>query len=227
VTSALLAENGPNSFIWWHWVATHTDDMRERTYQHLQLTVLAIVFGFGLSLVLALLALRWRWLYTPLIWIASVLYSIPSIALFVILLPITGFTTTTVEIALVSYTLLILIRNIVTGVDDVPAAVKEAADGMGYTPLRRFWSIDMRLALPAIMAGLRIATVTTIGLVTVAGIIGAGGYGHFIDEGLSRNFSTEIVVGAVLSIAVAVLFDVALAGVQRLITPWARAEVRR
>jgi osmoprotectant transport system permease protein len=221
-----ILANDKDSFIWWKWVGDHTDDIRARSIQHVQLTVEAVVIGFVLSLVLSLLILRWRWLYIPITTIVGVLYTVPSIALFVILLPITGFTTNTVEVALVSYTLLILIRNIVTGVDGVSPAVKEAADGMGYTRWHRFWDVDVRLALPAIMAGLRIATVTTIGLVTVAGIIGAGGYGHFIDEGLSRNFNTEIVVGAALSIALAVVFDVALASLQRVLTPWAQREAR-
>jgi osmoprotectant transport system permease protein len=221
-----ILANDKDSFIWWKWVGDHTDDIRARSIQHVQLTVEAVVIGFVLSLVLSLLILRWRWLYIPITTIVGVLYTVPSIALFVILLPITGFTTNTVEVALVSYTLLILIRNIVTGVDGVSPAVKEAADGMGYTRWHRFWDVDVRLALPAIVAGLRIATVTTIGLVTVAGIIGAGGYGHFIDEGLSRNFNTEIVVGAALSIALAVVFDVALASLQRVLTPWAQREAR-
>jgi osmoprotectant transport system permease protein len=218
--------NDKDSFIWWKWVGDHTDDIRERSLQHVQLTVEAVLIGFVLSLALSLLILRWRWLYIPITTIVGVLYTVPSIALFVILLPITGFTTSTVEVALVSYTLLILVRNIVTGVDGVSPAVKEAADGMGYTRWHRFWDVDVRLALPAIMAGVRIATVTTIGLVTVAGIIGAGGYGHFIDEGLSRNFNTEIVVGAALSIALAVVFDVGLAAFQRVLTPWAQREAR-
>ena len=142
-------------------------------------------------------------------------------------MPITGFTRTTAEIGLVSYTLLILIRNTVAGVDGVPAAVKEAADGMGYTPARRFFAVDLRLATPAIVAGLRIAAVTTIGLVTVAAVIGEGGYGHFISDGLDRGFSTPIVVGATLSIVMAIVFDVVLVGVERLITPWARRRVIR
>ena len=137
-------------------------------------------------------------------------------------MPLTGFTTLTGEIGLVSYTLLILIRNIVAGVDGVPASVKEAADAMGYRPARRFVAIDLRLATPAIVAGLRIATVTTIGLVTVTGLIGLGGYGSLIDDGLKRTFSTPIVVGAGLSVVMAIVLDLGLVLLERSLTPWAR-----
>jgi osmoprotectant transport system permease protein len=156
-----------------------------------------------------------------------VLYTIPSLALFVLLVPWTGFTTLTGEIGLVSYTLLILIRNIVAGVDGVPPAVQEAADAMGFRPVRRFFSVDLRLATPAIIAGLRIATVTTIGLVTVTGLIGLGGYGSLIDDGLSRTFSTPIVVGAGLSVVMAIALDIGLVSIERVLTPWARRRAAR
>jgi osmoprotectant transport system permease protein len=131
-----------------------------------------------------------------------------------------------VLIALVTYTLLILLRNIVEGVDAVPAAVIEAADGMGYEPWRRFLAVDLRLAAPAVIGGVRVATVTVIGLVTVGALVGSGGYGTFISDGLSRSFSTPIIVGGGLSIAMAVLFDVVFVAVQRLVTPWARRGAR-
>jgi len=122
----------------------------------------------------------------------------------------------------VSYTLLILVRNMVAGVDGVPDHVKEAADGMGYTGARRFLSIDLRLATPTIVAGLRIAAVTTVGLVTITALIGQGGYGSLIDDGLSRNFSTPVVVGAVLSVVMAISFDLALVLAEWIVTPWSR-----
>ena len=172
-----MAANGPDSFIWWDWVDRHRELIKNATLEHLRLTVIAVTVGFAISGVLAVIALRFRWTYAPITWVTGVLYTIPSLALFVLLVPFTGFTTLTGEIGLVSYTLLILIRNIVAGVDGVPASVKEAADGMGFRPARRFFSVDLRLATPAIIAGLRIATVTTIGLVTVTGLIGLGGYG--------------------------------------------------
>jgi osmoprotectant transport system permease protein len=206
----------------WEWVADHTEEIREATVQHLQLTLIALAFGFAISAVLATVAVRFRWTYAPITWVSGVLYSIPSLALFAFLVPITGLTTTTAEIGLVSYTLLILVRNMVAGVDGVPDHVKEAADGMGYTGGRRFLSVDLRLATPTIVAGLRIAAVTTVGLVTITALIGQGGYGSLIDDGLSRNFSTPVVVGAVLSVVMAVSFDLALVGVEWLVTPWSR-----
>jgi osmoprotectant transport system permease protein len=219
--------NGPDSFIWWDWVGRHTDDIWERTVQHLQLTAVAIAVGLAISVVLAVVALHWRRTYAPITWVTGLLYSIPSVALFAFLVPITGLSFLTAEIGLVSYTLLILVRNIVAGVDGVPAEVKEAADGMGYTPARRFVEIDLRLATPTIVAGLRIASVTVVGLVTVTALVGSGGYGVFILDGLARNFTTPIVLGATLSIGLAVAIDIVLLGVQRALTPWAaRGRVR-
>ena len=223
----VLAANGPDSFIWWDWVDRHRDQIQNATFEHLRLTLIAVVVGFAISAVLAVIALRFRWTYGPITWITGFLYTIPSLALFVLLVPLTGFTTLTGEIGLVSYTLLILIRNIVAGVDGVPASVKEAADAMGYRPARRFVAIDLRLATPAIVAGLRIATVTTIGLVTVTGLIGLGGYGSLIDDGLKRTFSTPIVVGAGLSVVMAIVLDLGLVLLERSLTPWARRRVVR
>lgn len=215
--------NGPDSFIWWDWVGRHTHEIWLATLEHLRLTLLAVVIGLAISLLLAALSLRWRPLYTPLAGFAGLLYTIPSLALFALLLPITGFNTLTAEIGLVSYTLAIFLRNIVEGVDGVAPAVTDAADGMGYGLIRRLTTVEFPLALPAIIAGLRIATVTTVGLVTVTGLIGQGGYGSFINAGLGRTFSTEIVVGGGLSVIMAVALDLLLLGVQRVATPWTRA----
>lgn len=225
----IVLANDAQSFIWWDWVDGHRDLIWNATLEHLRLTVIAVAFGLLIAGGLSVISLRFRWTYAPITWITGVLYTIPSLALFVLLVPWTGFTTLTGEIGLVSYTLLILVRNIVAGVDGVPAPVREAADAMGYRPTRRFFEVDLRLATPAIVAGLRIATVTTIGLVTVTGLIGLGGYGALIvDQGVRRGFfSTPIVVGSGLSIAMAIVLDVGLAGVERLLTPWARRRVAR
>ncbi|HET9541562.1 MAG TPA: ABC transporter permease, partial [Acidimicrobiales bacterium] len=196
------------------------------TIEHLQLTAIALGVGLVLSIALATIAIRWQKAYAPIAGFAGVLYAIPSLALFAILFPITGLTVLTAEIALVGYTLLILIRNIVAGVQGVPDAVKEAADGMGYRPLHRFFAVDLRLATPAIVAGIRIAAVTIIGLVTVTFVIGFGGYGSLINDGLSRDFNTPVVVGAILSIALALAIDIILLLVERLLTPWNRAARR-
>jgi osmoprotectant transport system permease protein len=206
----------------WAWVGEHLDDVWSRTVEHVQLTVVALAIGFAISLGLSLLALRYRVTYAPITWVASVLYTIPSLALFGLLIPLTGLGFWTAEIALVSYTILIFVRNIVAGIDGVPAAVIEAADGMGYTRFRRLWSVELPLALPTIVAGVRIAAVTVIGLVTVAAFVGNGGYGAFILDGLDRNFSTPVVLGAGLSVVFATTVDASLALVQYLLTPWSR-----
>ncbi|MFP5322287.1 MAG: ABC transporter permease [Acidimicrobiia bacterium] len=206
----------------WDWVAERGDEIWERTVEHLQLTGFAVGIGFVIAMAMALVALRWRSTYAPFAAFSGALYSIPSLALFAILVPFTGLGFRPVLIALVTYTLLILLRNIVAGVDSVPRSVIEAADGMGYEPWRRFLAVDLRLAAPAIIGGVRVATVTVIGLVTVGALVGSGGYGVFIDDGLNRNFSTPIVVGGGLSIAMALAFDAAFVLLQRLVTPWAR-----
>jgi osmoprotectant transport system permease protein len=209
-------------FIRWSWVLDNLDDIWQRTVEHLTLTVIAVAVGFVMAVGLSLIARRYRHTYGPITWTAGVIYTIPSLALFAFLVPITGLTTLTAEIGLVGYTLLILIRNIVAGLDGVSPTVKEAAAAMGYTGRRMFLEVEVPLALPVIIAGVRIATVTTIGLVTVTALIGQGGYGKFILSGLNRFFTTEIVVGAVLSVILAVAADLALVGLERLLTPWSR-----
>jgi osmoprotectant transport system permease protein len=209
-------------FVVWSWVWDHTDDIIAATWEHISLTAVAVAIGFALSMGLSLIGIRFPRSATPITWVTGVMYTIPSLALFALLVPITGLTFLTAEIGLVSYTLLILIRNITAGIEGVPADIIEAARGMGYTRRRLLWEIEVPLALPAIMAGLRIATVTTVGLVTVTALITYGGLGAFIFRGLNRFFNTEIVVGVVLSIVLAVALDVTLVVIERLLTPWAR-----
>ena len=211
-----------DAFVDWGWIGGRWDQIWERVLEHLLLTGIALGVGLVISLGLATLALRWRRTYSPITWVTGIFYSIPSLALFAFLVPITGFTVLTAEIGLVSYTLLILVRNIVAGIDAVPAETREAALGMGYTRARLFWEIELPLALPVIIAGLRIAAVTVIGLVTVTALIGQGGVGFFILRGLQRFFSTEIVLGTALSVVLAVAVDVALLAVERSLTPWSR-----
>lgn len=206
----------------WDWVGRHLDDVWERTLEHLQLTALAVAIGLLISVPLAIYAYRHPRVYAPLTWTAGLLYTIPSLALFVVLLPITGLSYRTAEIGLVSYTLLILIRNTTAGLRGVPDDVREAARGMGYTHGQLLWRVEVPLALPVIVAGVRLATVTTIGLVTVTALIGLGGFGQFILLGLRQAFPTAALLGAVLSIALAVAADGLLLGAQRLATPWAR-----
>ncbi len=211
-----------DAFFRWSWVFDHLDDIRDKVVEHLVLTGIALGVGFVISLLLALVALRFRVTYAPITWVTGALYTIPSLALFAFFVPITGFTILTAEIGLVSYTLLILIRNIVAGIDGVDPAVKEAARGMGYGRRRLFLEIELPLALPVIIAGIRIAAVTTIGLVTVTALIGQGGVGFFILSGLNRFFDTEIILGTALSVILAVAADVSLVLLERALTPWSR-----
>jgi osmoprotectant transport system permease protein len=207
----------------WDWIVRNLDDIGFRLGQHLYLAGIALAVGFAISFALALLIYRDRRLYPPIAGVAGTLYTIPSLALFAVLVPITGLSILTAEIALVGYTLLIFVRNIVAGLDGVPQDVRDAADGMGYTAWQRLWRIDLPLALPSIVAGARIATVTTIGLVTVAGIVGQGGLGRLIiDDGLRRDFPTPLYVGALLAVVTALLADVLLLTAQRALSPWTR-----
>jgi osmoprotectant transport system permease protein len=209
-------------WIRWDWVSNHLDVIGASLAQHIELTIIAVGIGSLIALPLGLLAWRDRLLRAPVFSVTGILYTIPSLALFSLLIPFTGLSVLTAEIGLVSYTLLILIRNIVTGLDAVPGDVREAAQGMGYRPLKQLTEVEFPLAVPAIIAGVRIATVTTIGLVTVTALIGEGGLGSLIYDGLLRDFKTPLVVGTVLSVALAVVADLSLSGLQRLITPWAR-----
>lgn len=218
--SGLLAQE----LLDWEWVRQNLDEIWARAGEHLELTVLAVAIGFAISFPVAIAAHRRRALLAPVSFVAGVLYTIPSLALFVVLIPWTGLSYTTALIGLVGYTLLILIRNVVAGLDGVPEDVRAAALGMGYGPRQMLWRVDVPLALPVIVAGVRLAMVTTIGLVTVTALIGLGGFGHFILMGIRLSRSTPTIVGAVLSVALAVVADAGLLAAQWWLTPWARRE---
>jgi osmoprotectant transport system permease protein len=206
------------------WIIDNLDEIARRLGEHVLMTVLAVAVGLVISFGLALLVRAWPRLYGPVIGVSGVIYSIPSLALFALLIPITGITLLTAEIALVGYTLLILVRNILTGLNGVPAEVTDAARGMGYSRSQRLWQVELPIALPVIVAGIRVATVTTIGLVTVTSLIGMGGLGYLIvNSGIRRFFATSILTGVVLSVALAVAADLALLALQHRLTPWARA----
>ncbi len=207
----------------WDWVLDHRDDVWLAVGEHVWLTFLAVTIGLAISLPGGVFVARHRRLFGPVTAFAGFLYTIPSLALFAFLTPITGLSTTTAEIGLVSYTLLILIRNVVAGLDGVAPDVKEAARGMGLSDRQLLWKVEMPLAVPTIVAGMRIATVTTIGLVTVTALIGKGGAGYFILFGLNRTFSTSIILGAALAVLLAIAFDFVLLRTERLLVPWARA----
>jgi len=207
----------------WDWIAGHLDELAFRLGQHVELTAIAVGVGLVIAFGLSLLILRTPRLEAPITWVTGTLYTIPSLALFALLVTITGLSVLTAEIGLVSYTLLILIRNIIRGIRSVPADVREAAVGMGYAPRQLLWRIEVPLALAVIVAGVRLATISTIGLVTVTALIGQGGFGFLILIGIQRFFSTELIAGAVLSVTLAVAADALLVLLQRRLTPWARA----
>jgi osmoprotectant transport system permease protein len=208
----------------WPWIVDHLDELAERTVQHLYLAGIAVVIGFVISFGLALWSVRRRAVYPPIAAVAGIVYTVPSLAMFAALVPVTGLSILTAEVPLILYSLLIFLRNIVAGFDAAPREVLDAADGMGYTRAQRLWRVELPLAVPLIVAGLRLASVSTIGLVTITGMLGDrfGGLGFFIFEGYRRGFPTEIFAGALPSIALAIGVDLLLVWVQRRITPWAQ-----
>lgn len=206
------------------WVLDNLDAIGQRLGEHVVMVVVSVVIGFIISFGLAILARRWPGSYGPILAVTGTLYAIPSLALFVLLIPITGLTITTGIVALVLYTLLILVRNIVTGLEGVPPEVIEAANGMGYGRTERFLRVELPIALPIIVAGVRIATVTTVGLVAITTFIGLGGLGYLIiNSGTRRFFPTSIYVGVILCVVLAILADLVLQLVERRLTPWAKA----
>lgn len=214
-----------NELFLWSYVFDHLDDIQVQTVEHLRLTVIAVGVGLLISFPLALLAFRVSWTYAPITWVSGILYTIPSLALFAFLVPYTGLSTLTAEIGLVSYTLLVLVRNIVGGLRSVPDDVEEAARGMGLSGRQLLWSVQLPLAMPVILAGIRIATVTTIGLVTVTAVIGQGGVGTYILDGVRRLVPTFTILGASLAILLAVVLDRLLIVAERMLTPWTRRRV--
>jgi osmoprotectant transport system permease protein len=209
----------------WGWLADHLPALAYRTGQHLYLTSIAMAVGLAISLALGTAAARRRRLYSPIGIVAGLLFTIPSLALFAALVPIVGLNLLTAEIPLVLYTLVILFRNVVAGFDAVPADVHEAADAQAVVGLARLLRVDLPLATPLIVAGIRVATVSTIGLVTITATLGDafGGLGFFIFEGARRSFPTEIYAGALPVILLALALDRLFAWLGDRLTPWSRA----
>jgi osmoprotectant transport system permease protein len=197
--------------------------LRPALVEHVELTLIAVALGFAIALAAALLAHRFRHFERPFATFSAVVYTIPSLALFQLLVPVTGLTVTTVEIALVGYTLLILFRNILAGLRAAPPEVLEAARGMGLTETQTLWRVELPLALPAIVAGLRVAVVSTIALATVAAFVVSEGLGVPILGALRENFRTEILAAGALAVGLAILADALLVLAQRAVTPWATA----
>ncbi|MEV0124243.1 ABC transporter permease [Streptomyces sp. NPDC050703] len=208
----------------WSWIGDHTDELTTLTLSHLQAALSAVLLGLVISLPLAVLAHRVRPLRGLLLGLANILFTVPSIAVFVLLLPVSGLTRTTTVTGLTIYTLVVLLRNTVDGLDSVPARTKEAAEAMGTRPLRTLLTVELPLALPVIMAGVRIATVMSISLVSVATYIGDGGLGQLFTDGFQRNFPTPVIVGVVLTLLLALVADALLVAVQYVLTPWTRRQ---
>ena len=212
--------NDANSWVWWSWIPAHQHEIYAYLREHITLTALSVMFGVVIALPLSVLASRRRAIAAVVVPTVNAIYTIPSVALLALLLPTTGTGRDPAVIALTLYSLAILVRNALEGLRGVPSDVLDAADGMGYTPLRRLVRVELPLALPAIVAGIRLATVSTIGLVTVTFIVDQGGLGRFIQDGYQRDFHTPLVVGIVLSVALAIVADLLLVRVERAITPW-------
>jgi osmoprotectant transport system permease protein len=203
------------------WIADNFDRYVSPFWEHVYLTMVSVGIGFAIAFALAMLAYRWRWLTPPITQVTGVFYTLPSVAVFFLLLPITGRGNTTAIIALVSYTLLILFRNVMAGLDNVPAEARDAGRGMGLTQRQLLWRVELPLALPEIMAGLRIAVTTTVGLAALAFLAGAGGLGGALFDDI--NFRSNVLIAGGLAIGLAVVLDLLILGLQKAITPWTRA----
>lgn len=222
----LAADEPANPWFTWQYLKDNSGDLQHYLQQHLILTVESVAIAMVLAFPLALLAFRFRWLATPLLGITGVLYTIPSLALFAFIYPFTGLKQRTVVVGLVMYALLVLVRNTLAGLDGVPADVREAARGMGYGRGRMLWKVELPVALPTIMAGVRVATVSTVALATVGVIVGNGGLGQLIFRGFNSDYHAEIVTASLLTIALGLALDVLLALATRALMPWSRSRSR-
>ncbi|KOT41212.1 ABC transporter permease [Streptomyces rimosus subsp. rimosus] len=211
-----------NDWICGDYLATRRHILLDAVLQHLHLTVVSVLLGLAIALPLALVARRWRWAVGPVLGLTTVLYTIPSLAMFSLLLPLYGLSATLVIVGLALYSLTLLVRNILAGLAGVPEEAKEAARGMGYGPLRQLLAVELPLAVPAAMAGLRIATVSAVALTTIGAIVGHGGLGNLIYAGMNSYFKAQVLTASVLCVVIAVAFDLLLLGLERLLTPWRR-----
>ena len=216
-------EAAANPWISWDYIVTNSDKRAAAAREHIVLTVTSVGGALLLAFPLAVLVRRYRRLQSPVLALSGVLYTIPSLALISLLWPIFGLSPLTVIIALTSYALLVVLRNTVVGLDDVDAEVLDAARGMGMGDRGVLWRVEVPLAMPTILAGIRIATVSTVGMVTVGALVGYGGFGSLILSGFQQNFwHAQIFTATAASVLLAIIFDVLLHGLERLSTPWAR-----
>lgn len=217
-----VSDGPPNPWLSLDYVRDNWGDISAALFQHAGLTVQAVAISLAVALPLAVLARFSRRLEGPVIGTAGVLYTIPSLALFGLLAPITGIGRTTVLIALVAYSMLILVRNTVVGLRSVPPEVRDAARGQGYGPLRQLLGVELPIALPAIVVGVRLATVTTVALVTVGVVVGYGGLGQLMFRGLASNYRAEVLTATLLCLVLAFVADILLWLLGRALTPWSR-----
>ncbi|MFD6415578.1 ABC transporter permease [Streptomyces sp. NPDC060194] len=211
-----------NDWICGEYLRSRSQELTDATLQHIGITFASVAIGLAVALPLALLARSRRGFAGPVLGVTTVLYSVPSLAMFSLLLPLFGLSASLVITGLVLYSLTILVRNILAGLESVPDEAREAARGMGYGPLRQLWEVELPLALPALLAGVRIATVSTVALTTVGAIVGYGGLGTLIVDGLDSTFKAQVLSASVLCVLLAIVADLLLLGLQRLLTPWTR-----
>ncbi|GAA4688992.1 ABC transporter permease [Streptomyces buecherae] len=215
-----------NEWICGEYVRTRSQELTDATVQHVWITAVSVAIGLLVAFPLALLARRWRAAAGPVLGLTTVLYTVPSLAMFALLMPVFGVSAAVVVTGLVLYSLTILVRNILAGLESVPADAREAARGMGYGQGRLLFEVELPLALPALMAGVRIVTVSTISLTTVGAIVGFGGLGNLIYDGMDSFFKAQVLTASAICVALAIVADVLLLGVQKLLTPWNRARAR-
>ena len=206
----------------WRWVSAHIPTVLTYLGQHVEFTLISLAGGIAVAVPLGVAAHRWTSLRLPTLGVFGAFYTIPSLAFFALMIPYTGISDLTALIPLTLYNVLILVRNVMVGLDEVPADVLDAADSMGYRALAKLLQVELPLALPAMLAGLRVATVSTIGIITIASVIALGGLGELIYQGFIESFNTPLVLGMGLCITLALVADVLLAGLKRVIVPWSR-----
>ncbi|MET7522473.1 ABC transporter permease [Streptomyces sp. NPDC005248] len=214
-----------NDWLCGSYLTSRREILQDAVIQHLQLTAVSVSVGLLVAVPLALAARRWRWAAGPVLGVTTILYAVPSLAMFSLLLPVYGLSASLVVAGLVLYSLTLLVRNILAGLRAVPEETRQAARGMGYGPIRLLVAVELPLALPTAMAGLRIVTVSAVSLVTVGAIVGYGGLGNLIYSGMNTHFKAQVLTASVLCVVIAVCADLLLLGVQRLLTPWTRGQL--
>ena len=204
----------------WSWIPANGAQIWQLTKQNMILGIIPPLIGLAISVPLGIIAARWRWFYPPTLTVVNVIYAIPALVLFVVLIPSLGLTDRNVIVALTLFSLCVIVPNVVTGLRGVPPSVRQAATAMGYGALRRLITVELPVAVPVIMGGLRVAMVSSISLASVGQLIGVSSLGYLFIDGEQRDFPTEIYVGLVLIIALALAADLILVGIRRMLTPW-------